>query len=797
MNSRFSQLLVISAMFLSPGVMFQADSPQGRIAGVLKDQDGAVIPRGTIECKNQKTGTPQSTLTDKDGLFAFDSLPPGVYQVSASVSGFEPTTRGNLTLNIGQTVNLELVLKVGSRRESIEVTGESYGVSTATTGTRTDTPLMETPVSVQVVPQTVLQDQQIIRVDQAVKNVSGVYPTNLYFGQFADQFVIRGFRTNQVLYRDGFRMDTGYSGKRDVANIEQFEVLKGPASVLYGRVEPGGIINYITKQPLPSRHYSFGQEFGSYDLYRSTIDATGPITKGGSLAYRLNVAYENSGSFREFVGAERWFVAPVLHWAIKPATQLSLQWDHFDNKTAPDNIGLIAFGNRPLDIPRERNLGEPTDFQDAVEDIVGLALSHSFDEFWKWDGRFNAVISDEKDGGSYGDYVTDADIEAGILPRTIEGSQTGLAETFDQLTSSAGTNLSGRFATRGLKHTLLLGGDYYHSSSNGLCCGINGFILDDINIFAPVHGVTLGPVDTSLVSASRTLTQWYGLYLQDQVELPGNFHVLAGFRYDNAKEESNSIYGGSNSRDDHISPRVGLLWRPVQRLSLYGSYVDNFGAANGSFIGRDNQPLPPETARQFEVGAKAELTNRVGATVSYFDLTKKNILTGDPMFPNDDIHALAIGKANSHGLEVDLTGAIRPRWNLLFSYAFTQTKVLNDSFLGTAGNRIPNAPKHGGRIWTTYSFEGTDLKGLLLGGGVTTRGLRQGNFENDYQLPGFATVDLLASYRFHGHKWRPSLQFNVCNLLDKHYYEASAEGGRARIAPGVPRSFAGSIRMDF
>ncbi|MFN8009370.1 MAG: TonB-dependent receptor [Terriglobia bacterium] len=547
--------------------------PANNISGIVVDESGGAIAGVQVTLQDSHDKGLGTVTTDRDGRFLFPAPSPGKYELRTENSRFES---GHVEIEIVQgksAVALRITLKVKVVQQAVNVTARGeYIVPDSTTATKLDTSLMEVPVSIQVVPQSVLLDQQVIRIDQAVRNVSGVYPTNLYFGQFADQFVIRGFRTSQVLYRDGFRVDTGYSGKHDTANIEQVEILKGPASVLYGRIEPGGLINYVTKKPLPASHYSVGQEFGSYSLYRTTVDATGPIMKNDRVFYRINLAYENAASFREFVGGERWFIAPVLQWDIKPSTHLRVEWDHFDNKTTPDNIGLIAFGNRPLDIPRERNLGEPTDFQDAVENIVALTLSQSFKESWNWTGRYNAVISDERDGGSYGDYVTDDDIEAGILPRTIEGSQIGLAETFDQLTNAASTDLSGKFSTGALKHTLLMGGDYYHTSSNGLCCGINGLVLDDINIFAPVHGVTLGPVDPSLVSGSSTRTKWYGVYLQDQIELPYHFRALAGFRYDNAKEESNSIYGGSNSRDDHISPRVGLLWRPVEKLSLYGSY---------------------------------------------------------------------------------------------------------------------------------------------------------------------------------------------------------------------------------
>ena len=159
--------------------------------------------------------------------------------------------------------------------------------------------------------------------------------------------MIRGFLNNQVVYRDGFRIDTSDSGKRETANIEQVEVLKGPASILYGRIEPGGLINYTTKKPLSSSHYALQQQFGSFASYLTSFDATGPIDKE-KLAYRFNASFEQSASFRQFVGDQRWFLAPTIQWKISPATQLSLEYEYFNNQTTPDNIGLIAYGDRPL-----------------------------------------------------------------------------------------------------------------------------------------------------------------------------------------------------------------------------------------------------------------------------------------------------------------------------------------------------------------------------------------------------------------------------------------------------------------
>lgn len=686
-----------------------------------------------------------------------------------------------------------------------------YSVPNATTATKTDTPIMETPVSIQIIPEQVLRDQQVTRIEQAVSNVSGVYTTSAFFGRSSDDFVIRGFRSDNILFRDGTRIDTGAFGKRELANIEQLEILKGPASILYGRIEPGGLINYVTKKPLPAPYYAFEQQFGSFDFYRTTIDATGPLTSDKSLRYRLNLAYENADSFREFVGDERWFIAPVLEWDITPRTQVRLELDHFHNDTTPDNIGLIAIGNRPAPIPKERNLGEPTDFQNSTEDIASLAATHEFNDHWKLSGRFTAIVGNSEDGGAFGDtpndFLTDADgnritdddgllIGTTILPRTWESNQ-GLSETIDKLTNTIEANLTGKFETWGLGHILLLGGDYYRNSTDSVCCNINGSQISDIDIFNPVHGVTLGPSDTSFALPSSSVTEWYGLFLQDQIELPYHLYALAGFRYDNADETSDSPFGGGNSSDDEVNPRGALLWRPIPWLSLYGSYVENFGAGNGSLFDRSGNPLPPETAQQWELGVKTEfLEGRFTGTFAYYDLTKQNIAAGDPLAPNDFLRALPIGEAESNGVEVDLAGEILPGWNVIANYAYTDTEIVNDSFLGSTGNRLDNVPKHGGRIWTAYTLPAGTLQGFEFGGGVTLRGQRQGNLANDFQLPGFATVDLLAGYAFKVGKSRVAAQLNVTNLLDKDYFE-SGGGGRSRIAPGAPRSFLGSLRFEF
>ncbi|MCK9609242.1 MAG: TonB-dependent receptor [Methylomonas sp.] len=219
--------------------------------------------------------------------------------------------------------------------DSTDPYNSDYRLPNASTATKTDTPIMETPFSVQVVPKQVLEDQQVVRLDQAVRNVAGVNTSSLNQGN-TDGFIIRGFQNN-ITYRDGMLLPTFLGGgttKREMANLERVEVLKGPGSILFGRSEPGGIINMVTKQPLATPYYSLQQQFGSYDFYRTTIDATSPLTKDDTLLYRLNMSYETAGSFRDFVDSERVFIAPVLKWNISQRTQATfeLEYQHFDDQ---------------------------------------------------------------------------------------------------------------------------------------------------------------------------------------------------------------------------------------------------------------------------------------------------------------------------------------------------------------------------------------------------------------------------------------------------------------------------------
>lgn len=655
----------------------------------------------------------------------------------------------------------------------------NYTAKNSSTATKTDTPLMRTPVNVQVVPKAVLDDQQTIRLTEALRNVSGVQ-VGQGSGGLSDEIVIRGFRMFNY-FRNGFRIDTygASTGTRPMANVDRIEVIKGPAAVMYGRLEPGGMVNLVTKQPLASPYYSLQQQFGSFDLFRTTADASGPLLKDKSLLYRMNFSYESSGSFRELVDTERTFFAPIVTWNLSPDTQISLEMEYRHDHLNYDSMTWPYLNGQFIHMPRSQNLMERT--PSPVDDVlVGMNWSHRFNENWRLSQRFAADLMDNDQGWT----LAGADNlnPDGKLPRVyyrVPGEQDTYFTTID---------LTGHFDTYGFKHTLLLGGDYYRQDENHRP-GLGD--LYPIAIYNPIHDARLlNPIVP--VGRSDFSTDFFGLYLQDQIELPYGVHALGGLRYQYVRQWDNIADVGLTN-DDAVTPRIGLLWQAQPWFSLYGNYVESFGSSNGQTASLT--PLPPESARQWEIGAKAEAYDgRLSATLAYYDLTKRNVATADPSNP---AFSIAIGEAQSHGVELDLRGEILPGWNLIATYANMDSTVTKNND-GWEGKRLWAVPRNIGSLWSTYEFRQDWLDGIKLGGGFTFHDASSANFEGTESTPGYGTVDLMAAYGWTVGKSRISLQFNLNNLLDKHYFQdAYVSGASTRATIGTPRSFLGALRIDY
>ncbi|NOS74891.1 MAG: TonB-dependent receptor, partial [Methyloglobulus sp.] len=691
---------------------------------------------------------------------------------------------------------------------------KDYVLPNATAGTKTDTPIMETPLNVQVISKQVLKDQQVINLGQALKNVSGVTAGsfgNRSFGNTGapiQNITLRGF-ASETFFRNGFRLQEG-SASREMANVESVEVLKGPAAILYGLVEPGGMVNVTTKQPLVTPYYALTQQFGSYDLYRTTIDTTGPLTKNKDLLYRMNFSYENSGSFRDFVFNDSLFLAPILKWNISPKTQATLEMEYQHKKFGADLGYVPIINNRILNIPISRNYGEPSPGeQDTI--FVGLNWSHQFNDDWAIKHRFsiNKVDSDvplaSYPAFQLGDPLELANFQSFFPNVSFDNPNRVYRRTyFNQKantdTYSTNLDLTGHFETFGLKHTLLIGGDYYRIDQDSRSVNddatINNWLFNggpepsNIDLFNPVHpGRNPGIIDTTTSGRSITKTDQYGLYAQDQIKLPYNLHVMGGIRYQYLHQTSanQDSSGATTLQDpttqDAVTPRVGILWQPQSWLSLYANYAESFGANAGrAFVSPGvTKSIDPSSATQYEGGIKTEFFGgRLRATLAYYDLTKTNVASSDPRHLNDcnGPCSLAIGEIRSRGPELDIYGEILPGWNMIATWSntdvqITKTNSLNEPFLGviSPGSRYWGVPRNTASLFTTYEFQQDLLKGFKIGGGVNIQDAQTACCTNpSYKIAGFTTVDLLAAYTIDIKDAKISAQLNVNNLLDNRYY---------------------------
>ncbi|MCK9396379.1 MAG: TonB-dependent receptor [Methylobacter sp.] len=697
------------------------------------------------------------------------------------------------------TTTLKPMTVKGNRNDPNDPYNKDYDVRNATTGTKTDTPIFDTPVTVQVVSKAVINDQQAIGLGDVLNNVSGV-SKGWGFGAQANETVqIRGFANNSI-YRDGVL--TPNSVNMSLANAQRVEVLKGPAGMLFGRTQPGGLVNVVTKRPQKESYYSMQQQFGSYDTYRTLADATGSVNKDGSLLYRLNYEHLDSNSFRDYVFDNRDFIAPSLTWLISNDTQLDLDFMCQNRRTINDSgipYDLQLSGAIPGKIPLNFFRNEPTDYNNSQFYEGDATLTHHFNKDWKIRGKFSII----KNNAETAQTTSNANINLlGDLAR-------GFLKTNNDFGSEYGTvDLTGHFSTLALDHTLVIGTDYYQSNDAGSTStnrtGAAG--VPTINVFNPVYGFTrylndpLGPV-------TNNKNEWYGVYVQDQIALWDKWQLLFGSRFDHAEYGTSTITSSSKKQVDEFSPRAGLMYHPVSWLGIYADYVKTFNAVNtGTTISGD---LPdPEKSKEYEVGLKGEwLDGKLSANLAFFDLTKSNVQTPLPApFAN---RVAVTGEQRSRGVELDLRGQLTDYWNLIATYAYTDTEVTKDSGAfdavlgssgsGNKGHRFANVPRNSGSLWSTYDFSGLGAQGFSAGAGVYLASDRAGNLDNTFNMPGYARVDSMLKYQRKVGPSNVTLQFNIQNLLDKEYI-ASSNGGFAFIhqtLPGAPRTFLGSVKVEF
>lgn len=725
----------------------------------------------------------QANPVEGIALVSVTGLPSNRVRVAITGVDAPPNAEVNLTAQ-----GLALAVTPGTEATPAEdalqvvVTGEQdrgYAPSNATTATRTDTPLRDIPQSIQVVPQQVWEDQQINRLSDILRNVSGVAADDSFAGSI-DRVNIRGFSTD-VFLRNGFREDQ--FSVRETANIERIEVLKGPASVLFGFLEPGGAVNLVTERPLSDPSYAAELSLGRFGFVRPTIDLTGPLTADDSLLYRLNVAYEGYDGFRDYEqNVERFFVAPVVEWNIGENTSILFEVEYLSDPRPYDD-GIVAIGDGVADIPYDR-LFQNDDALVRTESVrAGYQLEHQFNDNWRLRNGFSYIAAD-----SFDFRLTNWIIEdSGQLDQRWR-SNDDFFESYELQ-----TNVEGEFATGPIEHRLLFGVDLGSLWSAGSQRRLPGDPSLFINIFDDdIPDVAKPDLDdmTLIVRDDFRLTRTLGIYLQDQIQLLDNLILVAGGRFDLVDQESGNLGNSNDQNDDAFSPRVGIVYQPIEEVSLYASYSRSF-SPNIFGISADGSSLEPERGTQYEVGVRGEFFDgRLTTNLAAYHLTKTNVATVDPDNPDFSITA---GEVQSQGVELDILGEILPGWNVIASFGLNDTEITesSDEFL-PVGNSLYDVPDTTASLWTTYEIQVGDLRGLGFGLGLFHVGERQGDTADTFRIPGYLRTDAALFYR--RDNWR--LSFNIQNLFDIEYIEASA-GFREGVYPGAPLTILGSVSVEF
>jgi iron complex outermembrane receptor protein len=666
---------------------------------------------------------------------------------------------------------------------------QPYRDLTVTGATKTEALHKDLPMSVRVLGADLLQDAGVTDLAGALDLASGISrQSNL--GGLWNSYSMRGFTGDPNYGSDymvnGFNSSRGYNGLRDGANTQSVEILKGPASALYGRGEPGGTVNINTKKPLFKPEYSVDVSAASHDTYRTAFDLTGPL--GQSVAYRLNAAYQDGHSYRDTVTSKHYQVSPSFIWMISPDTTLSYEIEAV-RLDAPFDRGITAVNGDAEALPRERYLGEPSSGDNTVKSLGHqLFLQHFLNDDWS----IQTGVSYRK--SSLKGYSTEA---WSLLSdgRTLRRQQ--------RHRDYQASDLSGRFEVLGKLHT----GQITHN----VLFGVDGYSFSDrrnqlrarsastpytIDIYEPEYGVSTHGAFSVLTNNDES-QKAYALYLQDQIDLSERWKALAGLRYDSFEQETQDYLAGNLVSQDQssVSPRVGLVYHPNSLLSLYATFSEGFRPNSG--ISRLGSSFDPEESTSNEIGVKLDAPDgSYSGTLALYKIKKQNVLTNDPQDIN---YSIAVGEVESNGVELDVSGELAKNLRLSLAYAYTDAKVTKSTSSAEStglaeGRRMPNVPYNSGNIFLMYNRPLLANRELSLGGGWFYTGERLGSVDenNDFVLDAYSTVKLLASYKPNK---KTRIYLEADNVFDEEYSAYSYSS--LWVYPGEGRSYKVGLQYTF
>ncbi len=665
-------------------------------------------------------------------------------------------------------------------KSTIIVTGvsEGYVASNSVTATKTDTPLLDIPQTINVVTREQLDDQSHHSLADVLRYVPG---TTVGQGEGnRDQITLRGQNTTADFFLDGVRDDVQYY--RGLYNIERVEILKGPYALIFGRGGGGGIINRVQKSP-QTEAFTAGQasinSFGAYDV---SADLNAPLN--GMAAVRVNAVYENLDSHRDFVGGERYAWNPYVAFKLGENWNLGLSYEYVnDDRTTDRGVPSIATGagqyNRPISGYRDQFFGVPGVNRTKLEAQIAKL-------------RLDGQLADNLNFSStllYGDYDK---IYVNVFANGAATGQNGTValSSYSDPTQRenfiAQGNLVWDVNTGPLEHKILLGAEYGDQKSANR--RINGTLSSStFNLATRVFPtVNFNVLNRDTVSD----VEFFSAYVQDQISIGEHIDVVAGLRYDSFDIQGIDLFPAIDRpfarKDDKISPRLGLIFKPQENISLYGSYSQSFLPRSGDqflTLSTTQENLAPEKFTNYELGAKWDIRPNFNVTVAVFQLDRSNATTPDPANP---LASINVGKTRTKGVELSVAGRITPEWQVHGGYSYQDAALAGNDTV-----RLGQVPKHQASLWNRYDF--TDR--LAAGVGIIHQSSQFAAIRTSpttAKLPSFTRVDAALYYDVSN---EVQLQLNVENLFDTAYFSDAHNNNN--ISTGAPVNGRFTIRAKF
>ncbi|GAA0538706.1 TonB-dependent siderophore receptor [Chitinophaga japonensis] len=809
------------------------------IKGVVRDINNAPLPHVTVIVLNKK----HTATTDSSGAFLLRYLPAGKHTIRFSHTGFGMEERNiNLAPDEMKVVNITL-LPATEQLQTVEITGRresGYKNTNSFIGSKTATPLREVPQAISYVTKELMQDQSAVRMGDVVKNFSGVNQFTFY-----DDLTIRGFRINggsttQLL--NGMRTFSGFWKQPMVNYLERVEVIKGPASALFGNASPGGTVNRVTKKPLEEARKSLSFTTGSFNTARALADFTGPLNKDKTILYRLNLGYENAQSFRDLQFDKNLVVAPSISFLPTEKTRINFDAVYNKSNSRLDRGQSVFNGTDQQALyttPISLSLSAVNDYLNEETYMVTASLVHQFNSRLAFNLAYlhTGYMEDLLENRSANAYAVDSAGKPinGLVAR----------QAFIRKSPQNSDNVSAYFTydlnTGKLAHKLLLGYDYAQSvvppgasqqtasgylRTNGTAGAYNPARASDYVFYNYTYKTASGNDTTiripkpnvpsyDLVKKNNQLedmskyifttatnsatiaafSSLNGFYMQDQVKL-GNLQVLLGLRYELYINKANYKTDSVKNVTQHaFLPRVGLVYSVTKNINAYGIYTQGYNPQDAAIQGNPiyGGPFDPIESNLIEGGLKTEwLNGRLSANLAVYRIRQKGTLyLGSD--PNNPDLRIQIGEEQAKGVELDVTGQIAPHWDIVVTYAYNDAVITEAGKADSTkiGEQKPNAPKQQGSIWTKYTIPAGPAKGLGLGIGgnfVTERNLSLNEVQT---IPGYALLNAALYYKVN----KVQVQFNMNNLTNKTHWVGGYD--YLRLFPGAPRNWQATVSYTF